>query len=222
MFPHAGNPPSMVSLSTLILLVISRPLQKKESPPFSQLEFEFFSTVGHFHFGLFYCGVFYCGLFHFGLVYFATPTLAIPILALSRLASTLAISTPATSTLVVALLVTSTVASFLYLFYFSLFHFGLLYIGRAIWSLHVKATISLRSKGKETFISKFQSCTEAIDKTWDFLCGTRVWIQEGSIENQENHIMKSLHHNIEVPCLLQLELLWHSVPSHLTEVLIKT
>ena len=52
-------------------------------------------------------------------------------------------------------------------------------------------------------ISKFHSITVAVNNTWDVPYGTHAWRQQGSMELQESHTMKSLHYDIDVPCVMQ-------------------
>ena len=70
-------------------------------------------------------------------------------------------------------------------------------------------------------MSKLHSITEAINKTWDFICGTHEWIQESSVQVQECRIMWFLQDDIEVPCITQWRLLWYSAQSHLNKILIR-
>ena len=50
-------------------------------------------------------------------------------------------------------------------------------LGACMW-IHTKATILLTPKDMENFRSKLHLITEAVNKTWDFLCGTHVWTQQ--------------------------------------------
>ena len=94
------------------------------------------------------------------------------------------------------------------------------HFGACMW-ISTKAAISIRSKDMKNFISQIHPLTEAVNKTWDVLCGTHAWIQQDSMELQGSHTMKSLHYDTEVPCVMQWGLLWYSAPSHLNEILIK-
>ena len=82
-----------------------------------------------------------------------------------------------------------------------------------------KEQFRIFQKDMENFIPKERSMAGAVEKTWDFLHGTRVWILQSPVELQESHIMKSLVKDIEVLCIMQWGLLWYSPPSQLNEIL---
>ena len=50
--------------------------------------------------------------------------------------------------------------------------------------------------------------------TEDSLCD-HEWITETKVATKENLILEALHCDIDVPCLLQLALLWFSAPTNL-------
>ena len=92
--------------------------------------------------------------------------------------------------------------------------------GACVW-FYANAVSSPRRKDMKNFIHTLHSVTEAINKTWAVLHGADGWSQQDSMELQECKLLKSLQYDIDVPCIIQWELLWQSARSHLNEVLIK-
>ena len=83
-----------------------------------------------------------------------------------------------------------------------------------------KAAISPRPKDMDNFMSKLHSIAEAVNKNWDFLHVVHEWTQPDSVELQACIVMKSSHCDVEVPCIVQWEVLWYSARNHLNNVLI--
>ena len=51
---------------------------------------------------------------------------------------------------------------------------------------------------------------EAVKGAWDFLHEDHERISQNSIKLQDCKVLESLHHNIEVPCVVQWKMLWYS------------
>ena len=74
--------------------------------------------------------------------------------------------------------------------------------GACMW-IFAGAVISKQPEDMVNFKSKLYSFTDAINKTWDFICDAHEWLQQCSMELQECKSMKSLQYDIEVPCIMQ-------------------